>query len=103
MAFRLPRHSTAAACPPSLTTPTTRKKCRCWCLADSAKRACRSLHQRFERVPFYVAAKEISLEDIRLTLDKMPDRFLEHPELVLALTNVDPVRPVEIDASHVAM
>ena len=51
-------------------------------------RVLRSMHQRFERVPFYVAAKEISLEDIRLTLDKMPDRFLEHPELVLALTNM---------------
>jgi SAM-dependent methyltransferase len=51
-------------------------------------RVLRSLHRRFERVPFYVAAKEISLEDIRLTLDKMPDRFLEHPELVLALTNL---------------
>lgn len=51
-------------------------------------RVLRSLHQRFERVPFYVAAKEISLEDIRLTLDKMPDRFLEHPEMVLALTNL---------------
>ena len=51
-------------------------------------RVLRSMHQRFARVPFYVAAKEISLEDIRLTLDKMPDRFLEHPELVLALTNL---------------
>ena len=51
-------------------------------------RVLRSMHQRFERVPFYVGAKEISLEDIRLTLDKMPDRFLEHPELVLALTNL---------------
>lgn len=51
-------------------------------------RVLRSLHRGFERVPFYVAAKEISLEDIRLTLDKMPDRFLEHPELVLALTNM---------------
>lgn len=51
-------------------------------------RVLRSMHQRFARIPFYVAAKEISLEDIRLTLDKMPDRFLEHPELVLALTNM---------------
>ena len=48
----------------------------------------RVMHRKFERLPFYIAAKEISLEDIRLTLDKMPDRFLEHPELVLALTNV---------------
>ena len=51
-------------------------------------RVLRSMHQRLERVPFYVAGKEISLEDVRLTLDKMPDRFLEHPELVLALTNM---------------
>ena len=51
-------------------------------------RVLRSMHQRFARIPFYVGAKEISLEDIRLTLDKMPDRFLEHPELVLALTNM---------------
>ena len=51
-------------------------------------RVLRSMHRRFDWVPFYVAAKEISLEDIRLTLDKMPDRFLEHPELVLALTNM---------------
>jgi len=51
-------------------------------------RVLRSMHQRFARVPFYAAGKEISLEDIRLTLDKMPDRFLEHPELVLALTNL---------------
>ena len=32
-------------------------------------RVLRSLHRQFERVPFYVGAKEISLEDIRLTLD----------------------------------
>jgi SAM-dependent methyltransferase len=51
-------------------------------------RMLRAMHRRFERFPFYVAGKEISLEDVRLTLDKMPDRFLEHPETVLALTNI---------------
>jgi SAM-dependent methyltransferase len=50
--------------------------------------ALRSMHLRFEHVPFYVAGKEISVEDVRLTLEKMPDRFLEHPETVLALTNI---------------
>src|SRR5690606_28249515 len=49
-------------------------------------RVLRSMHRRFEWVPFYVAATEISLADIRLTLDKMPGRFLEHPGRVLALT-----------------
>jgi SAM-dependent methyltransferase len=48
----------------------------------------RVMHRKFERMPFYIAAKEISLEDIRLTLDKMPDRFFEHPEMVLAVTNM---------------
>jgi SAM-dependent methyltransferase len=48
----------------------------------------RIMHRKFERLPFFIAAKEISLEDIRLTLDKMPDRFFEHPETVLAVTNL---------------
>jgi SAM-dependent methyltransferase len=51
-------------------------------------RVLRAMHRRFERFPFYIAGKEISLEDVRLTLDKMPDRFLEHPEMVLAITNI---------------
>jgi hypothetical protein len=51
-------------------------------------RVLRTMHRKFERVPFYVAGKEISLEDVRLTLDKMPDRFFEHPEMVLAITNI---------------
>jgi len=50
-------------------------------------RVLRSMHRKFERAPFFIAGKEISLEDVRLTLDKMPDRFLEHPEMVLAVTN----------------
>jgi hypothetical protein len=33
-------------------------------------------------------AKEISLEDIRLGLDKMPERFFEHPATVLVMKNL---------------
>jgi hypothetical protein len=51
-------------------------------------RVMRSMHEAFPRFPFLIAGKEISLEDVRLTLDKMPDRFFEHPETVLALTNI---------------
>jgi hypothetical protein len=51
-------------------------------------RVLRAMHSKFERFPFYVAGKEISLEDVRLTLDKLPDRFLEHPETVFAVTNI---------------
>lgn len=48
----------------------------------------RAMHHRFPTVPFYVAGKEISLEDIRLTLDKLPDRLVEHPQTVAVLTNL---------------
>jgi len=51
-------------------------------------RVLRAMHRKFERFPFFIAGKEISLEDVRLTLDKMPDRFLEHPEMVFAFTNI---------------
>lgn len=51
-------------------------------------RIMRAMHDRFPTMPFYVAGKEISLEDVRLTLQKMPDRFFEHPSTVLVLTNL---------------
>ncbi len=51
-------------------------------------RVMRSMHTQYPRHPFLIAGKEISLEDVRLTLDKMPDRFFEHPETVLAITNI---------------
>jgi hypothetical protein len=52
-------------------------------------RVMRAMHRRFERMPFYVVGKEISLEDVRLALEKMPDRFMEHPATVLVMTNMN--------------
>ena len=51
-------------------------------------RVMRTLHHRFPWVPFYVVGKEISLEDVRLSMDKMPDRFQEHPATCLVMTNM---------------
>ena len=51
-------------------------------------RVMRAMHDRFATMPFYVVGKEISLEDIRLTLQKMADRFVEHPATALVLTNL---------------
>jgi len=48
----------------------------------------RAMHQRFPTMPFYVVGKEISLEDVRLTLEKLPDRFIEHPQSVVVITNM---------------
>ncbi|MSQ11553.1 MAG: hypothetical protein EXR48_02470 [Dehalococcoidia bacterium] len=51
-------------------------------------RVMRYLHARFPTVPFLVVAKEISEEDMRISLEKMADRFHEHPQTVLVLTNM---------------
>lgn len=48
----------------------------------------RRLHQRFPNVPFVVVGKEISLEDVRLSMDKIADRLIEHPETVFVFTNL---------------
>lgn len=47
-----------------------------------------SAHRDFPTVPLLAVAKEISLEDVRLGLEKMPDRFLEHPHTVVVITNL---------------
>jgi hypothetical protein len=51
-------------------------------------RVMRAMHDRFPHTPFYVVGKEISLEDVRLAMQKMSDRFMEHPATVLILTNL---------------
>jgi hypothetical protein len=53
-------------------------------LASSLRR----LHEAFPNVPFMVVGKEISVEDLRLTLEKLPDRFAEHPQMVVVMTNM---------------
>lgn len=42
-------------------------------------RAMRSMHSRFQT--FYIVGKEISLEDVRLALEKMLERLYEHRRL----------------------
>jgi hypothetical protein len=51
-------------------------------------RIMRSAHASWPAVPQLVVAKEISREDVRLGLEKMADRFLEHPTTVLVVTNL---------------
>jgi len=51
-------------------------------------RTMRAMHRRFPTMPFYVVGKEISVEDVRLALEKMPDRLFEHPATVLVMTNM---------------
>jgi hypothetical protein len=49
----------------------------------------RRLHQAFTHVPWLVVGKEISIEDVRLSLEKLADRFYEHPEMVFVVTNMN--------------
>jgi hypothetical protein len=56
--------------------------------ATVLSRLLRTVHRDFPTVPVLVVGKEISLEDVRLTLDKLPDRFHEHPHTVVAITNI---------------
>ena len=51
-------------------------------------RTMRAMHSRFPTMPFYIVGKEISLEDVRLALERMPDRLFEHPATVLVMTNM---------------
>jgi hypothetical protein len=51
-------------------------------------RIMRSTHRQFPTVPMFVVAKEISLEDVRLGLEKLPDRLFEHPATVFVVTNL---------------
>lgn len=48
----------------------------------------RQMHRELPTVPFFVAGKEISMEDARLTLNQLPDRLVEHPDTVFVLTNM---------------
>jgi SAM-dependent methyltransferase len=51
-------------------------------------RMLRGLHRRHPSAPVYAVAQEVSMENVRLTLDKMHDRFQEHPATLLAITNM---------------
>lgn len=48
----------------------------------------RRMHKQYMHIPWLIVGKEISIEDVRLALEKLPDRFYEHPELVFVVTNM---------------
>lgn len=56
--------------------------------ATVLSRLMKRLHRQFPTVPFLIVGKEISQEDLRIGLEKMSDRLSEHPQTVLAMTNM---------------
>jgi len=64
-------------------------------------RLLRALHHKHPTVPFLIVAKERGLDDLRNSLGKMADRFLEHPLTVLVITNMDFEEAVTLTAGSV--
>ena len=48
----------------------------------------RSCSKEFPTIPFLVYAKEISMEDVRIGIEKLPNIFVEHPNTVFVVTNL---------------
>ena len=48
----------------------------------------KSFHRYHPYTSLLISGKEISYEDLKNTLEKMPDRFVEHPNMLLTMTNV---------------
>ena len=48
----------------------------------------RQCHSKNPTIPLLVSTKEISIEDVRLGLEKLPDRFVEHKNTVFIISNL---------------
>ena len=48
----------------------------------------RQCHEAKPNIPLLVSTKEISIEDVRLGLEKVPDRFVEHKNTVFVISNL---------------
>ena len=48
----------------------------------------KSFHKYHPYTSLLITGKEISYEDLKNTLEKMPDRFAGHPNLLVTMTNV---------------
>ena len=48
----------------------------------------KSFHRYHPYTSLLITGKEVSYEDLKNTLDKTPDRFVEHPNLLITMSNV---------------
>ena len=60
----------------------------------------RNCHKDFPQSPFLVLGKEVSMEDVRLTIEKLPDRFVEHPNMVFVLTNLHYNEAIKLESNN---
>ncbi|MDC3162247.1 hypothetical protein OA670_01375 [Candidatus Pelagibacter sp.] len=60
----------------------------------------RQCHQKMPHVPLLVSTKEISMEDVRLGLEKLPDRFVEHKNTVFVISNLNYVESTSLKSNN---
>ena len=61
----------------------------------------RQCHQRMPNIPLLVSTKEISMEDVRLGLEKLPDRFVEHKNTVFVISNLNYVESTSLRSNNI--
>ena len=62
----------------------------------------RSCHKEFPTIPFLVFAKEISMEDVRIGIEKLPHIFVEHPNTVFVVTNLHYSEAMNLESKNKA-
>ena len=60
----------------------------------------RQCHQKMPHIPMLISTKEISLEDVRLGLEKLPDRFVEHKSTVFVISNLNYVESTSLKSNN---
>ncbi len=60
----------------------------------------RQCHQKMPHIPMLISTKEISLEDVRLGLEKLPDRFVEHKNTVFVISNLNYVESTSLKSNN---
>ena len=61
----------------------------------------RQSHQEHPNIPLLVSTKEISMEDVRLGLEKLPDRFVEHKNTVFIISNLHYVEAAHLQSKNI--
>ncbi len=60
----------------------------------------RQCHESNPNIPLLVSTKEISIEDVRLGLEKLPDRFVEHKNTVFIISNLNYAEATNLKSSN---
>ena len=60
----------------------------------------RQSHQEHPNIPLLVSTKEVSMEDVRLGLEKLPDRFIEHKNTVFIISNLHYAEAVDLQSNN---